>query len=82
MRIYLDAKETELISVICNCCKKELNVENGLLKEEAVHMKHAFGYFSKKDGQVEQFDLCEQCYEKITGKFQIPVEQNDVTEYL
>ncbi len=82
MRIYLDAKETELVSVICNCCKKEMSVENGILKAEAIQVKHTFGYFSKKDGQTESFDLCEECYKKITGKFKIPVEQKEETELL
>lgn len=82
MRIYLDAKETELISVICNCCKKELPVENGILKAEGIRIKHTFGYFSKKDGQAEEFDLCEECYKRITDKFQIPVEKKDITELL
>ena len=70
MRIYLDAKETELISIICNYCKKELPVENGILKAEAIQIKHTFGYFSKKDGQSEEFDLCEDCYKRITDKLQ------------
>ena len=82
MRIYLDAKETELISVICNYCKKELPVENGILKAEAVQVKHTFGYFSKRDGQAEEFDLCEDCYKKITDRFQIPVEKKEITELL
>ncbi len=82
MRIYLDTKETELVSVICNYCKKELPIENGILKAEAIQVKHNFGYFSKKDGQTETFDLCEECYKRITSKFQIPVEKKDITELL
>lgn len=82
MRIYLDVKETELISVICNCCKKELPVENGILKAEDIRIKHTFGYFSKKDGQSEEFDLCEECYKRITDKFQIPVKKIEITELL
>lgn len=82
MRIYLDGKEAELLSVICNYCKKELPVENGILKAEAIRFKHTFGYFSKHDGQTESFDLCEECYRKITGKFQIPVEKREETEFM
>lgn len=82
MRIYADEKETELISVICNCCKKELLVENGILKEEAVEVKHTFGYFGKRDGQRELFDLCEDCYSRIAGGFQIPPQQEEITEFL
>ncbi len=82
MRIYLDAKETELVSVICNCCKKELPVENGICKAESIRIRHTFGYFSKKDGQTESFDLCEDCYKRIVEKFKIPVETHDETELL
>ena len=38
MRVYLDEKEKELVTVICNQCKKELLVENGILKEECIHV--------------------------------------------
>lgn len=82
MRIYLDGKETELVSVICNCCKKELPVENGILKAEGIRIRHTFGYFSKKDGQTESFDLCEDCYRKLTDKFRIPVEKREETELM
>lgn len=82
MRIYLDEKETELVSVICNCCKKELVVEQGILKEESLEVKHTFGYFGKRDGQAERFDLCEECYDRIVGRFQIPPQQEDITEFL
>lgn len=82
MRIYADEKEQELVTVICNQCKKELNVENGILKEGCFEGKQIFGFFSKKDGQEHQFDLCEACYDKMIEKFQIPVEKKDVTELL
>ena len=52
------------------------------MKAEAVQVKHTFGYFSKRDGQAEEFDLCEDCYKKITDRFQIPVEKKEITELL
>lgn len=82
MRIYLDEKEQEQVTVICNQCKKELMVENGILKEGCFEGKQVFGFFSKKDGQEHRFDLCESCYDKMIEKFQIPVEKRDVTELL
>ena len=33
----------------------------------------SWGYFSKKDGETHSFDLCEECYDKWIGGFQIPV---------
>lgn len=82
MRTYLEAKEARLIAVICNCCGRELLVENGILKEESIEIRHTFGYFSEKDGQTERFDLCEECYQKITGKFRIPVSERTELELL
>ncbi|MCM1153833.1 MAG: hypothetical protein NC314_10110 [Roseburia sp.] len=84
MRIYLDQKikkkENELLSVTCNCCKKELLVENGILKEECISFAHLFGYFSDKDGEKHRFDLCEQCYDKLIANFQLPVEKEQRNE--
>ncbi|MDE6606424.1 MAG: hypothetical protein K2K54_01515 [Lachnospiraceae bacterium] len=82
MRTYLEAKEAELITVICNCCGKKLLVENGILKEESIEIRHTFGYFSEKDGQTEKFDLCEECYQKITGRFRIPVSGGTESELI
>lgn len=82
MRTYLNKKETKLMAVVCNCCKKELLVENGILKDECIHISHDFGYFSKKDGETQSFDLCEDCYEKVTEKFLIPVETKDRQELI
>ena len=35
----------------------------------------AWGYFSKKDTQRHQFDLCEDCYDEIIRGFAIPVTE-------
>lgn len=82
MRVYTDQKETELVKAVCNCCGKNLLVENGLLKEECVHVEHDFGFFGKKDGMSHKFDLCEECYRRITEAFSIPVEEWERTELL
>ena len=82
MRVYTDKKETELEQVVCNCCRKNLLVENGILKEECIHIEHDFGFFGNKDGQSQRFDLCEDCYRKITEKFLIPAEEWERKELL
>ncbi|MCM1088288.1 MAG: hypothetical protein NC419_09030 [Muribaculaceae bacterium] len=81
MKTYLK-EETKLVTVHCNCCNKELLVENGILKDECIHISHDFGYFSTRDGETHQFDLCEECYTKIVAKFQIPVETTQRQELL
>lgn len=82
MREYVDEKEAELKKVSCNCCGKELKVANGYLKEECIQVKHDFGFFGNDDGVSHSFDLCEECYRKITANFQIPVEKWERKELL
>lgn len=80
MRIYKDDQKQELLSVICNQCKKELKVENGIVKEGCFYARSQFGYFSRKDGTKHSFDLCEECYDKMIAGFAIPVEAEEVKE--
>lgn len=82
MRVYLDENRTELVTVVCNACRKELLVENGILKEECIHVEHNFGFFGSRDGECDSFDLCEDCYRGIVARFPIPVEKWDRKELL
>lgn len=80
MRVYVEEKE--LVTAVCNACGKKLLVENGILKEECIHVNHDFGFFGAKDGESESFDLCEECYGKLTAGFQIPVDRQERKELL
>ena len=80
MREYKEEKK--LTKVVCNACGKILLVENGILKEECIHVDHDFGFFGEKDGESESFDLCESCYEKLTAGFVVPVERRERKELL
>ena len=82
MRKYLDENSNELIAVVCNECGKYLLVENGILKEGCFEGDAVFGYFSKKDGQIHSFDLCEDCYDKMIARFRIPVQDREAMELL
>ena len=82
MRIYNGDIKTGLVSVKCNCCEKEFLVENGILKEECIHVSHDFGFFGHRDGETHCFDLCEDCYTHIISKFRIPVEMQERKELL
>ena len=66
--------------VICNQCKKELRSEGKYLKEGCFSVDYTFGYFSRKDGTMHRFDLCEDCYDKMVANFAIPVEEDEETE--
>ena len=80
MRQYNERNQLE--TVICNQCKKQLKVENGILKEGHFEGKQTFGYFSGKDGMTHKFDLCEACYDKVIARLLIPVEEIEEKEIL
>ncbi len=81
MRKYQTA-EKKLMQAVCNKCGRALKVADGDLREECVRVEAAFGYFSRKDGQIHRFDLCEDCYDALTAQFVIPVEQEERKELL
>lgn len=78
----VDAKTQELIEVVCNACGKSLRVQKGLLLEECFYGVANFGYFGRKDKTTHQFDLCEDCYDKMTENFVVPVTEEERTELL
>lgn len=80
MRRYEKGQETKLIRVVCNRCGKELKVENGQLKEECVSVNHFYGYFSRKDGVTQHFDLCEDCLDELTAEFEVPADETEEIE--
>lgn len=82
MQKYRDAEEKKLEQVICNRCGKSLKVEDGCLKEGCFSATAAFGYFSRKDGSIHHFDLCEDCYDSVIAEFAVPVEEESALELL
>ena len=82
MKIYFDDKTKELKAIVCNKCKKEISVRNGMIMEGCFHGSVRFGYFSRKDGTEHSFDLCEECYDKLIEGFAIPVKEEETTELL
>ncbi|MBU9726409.1 hypothetical protein [Diplocloster modestus] len=74
MRKYKEKRTFSVEKIYCNMCGKEMTVVNGVIREGVLSVDKSWGYFSDKDGQVHSFDLCEECYDKFIGKFQIPVE--------
>jgi len=56
---------------ICNYCGAEVTGE-AMLGDKIENFVIQWGYFSKKDGSVWSFDLCEDCIDKIAESFKIP----------
>lgn len=80
MRIY-DEKQ-RLIKVICNGCGEETLAENYIIKKDFLSVKKDWGYFSERDGETDQWDLCERCYEKVVDSFRIHMNISDTTELM
>ena len=66
--------------LICNGCGRNLKVENGFLREDVFEGKKQWGYFSKKDGILHSFVICEKCYDEMIDRFVIPPEVSEVHE--
>lgn len=75
MRQYNTAvKETkEIKKIICNKCGKEIPVVKGVPQEDVLQVEKCWGYFSAKDNRMDQFDLCEECYDELVKGFQIKI---------
>jgi len=56
--------------VICNGCGREIPWETA----DHFHGEKTWGYFSEKDGRQDGFDLCEDCYDKLTENFKIKIK--------
>mgnify|MGYP003296373926 CR=1 FL=1 len=66
----------------CNKCGKELPGKYDACLIDGTRIQIDWGYFSKKDGQRHTFCLCEECYDKITSGFLIPVKVEEKTELI
>ena len=79
MRIY---KKNELKKIICNKCGHLIIVENQVTKEDYFSAGKVWGYFSDKDGISHSFELCEKCYDMMIEGFELPVTEEEITEFM
>jgi len=75
MRQYKIQETKEVEKIICNKCGKEILVKNGMPEEDVLSVQKRWGYFSEKDNEVHEFDLCEDCYDEWIKTFQVPAVQ-------
>ena len=73
MREYQTGKREErvLSKVVCNGCGREIPLRGA----DYFHAEKTWGYFSEQDGRQDAFDLCEECYRKMTEGFRIKIEE-------
>lgn len=82
MREYTKGLKTIVRKVICNQCKKELQIENEAASTDWLAVDKTWGYFSGKDGETHSFDLCEECYDRLIRGFALPVTVEEQKELL
>ena len=82
MREYKKEETKASEHIICNGCGKVIAVKHGMPMEGVLRVRQVWEYMSGKDGQVDSFDLCEECYEKIAAGFALPVEAREREELL
>ena len=71
-----ELERTEKIEkIICNKCGKENLVRGGVPQEDVLEVRKRWGYHSRKDNQVDCFDLCEDCYDELIRSFRIKMEE-------
>lgn len=57
---------TELVSYICDACKKEYDIDDTFEIQEFYHITHQCGYGSVfGDGNILKVDICQYCLKKI-----------------
>ena len=67
-------EKNKVEKIICNKCGKEIWVHGGIPQEDVLEVEKRWGYHSRKDNQVDRFDLCEDCYDELVESFQIKIE--------
>lgn len=75
-------KNGSLNKVVCNSCGHEAACSRGILKEDFFSACVDWGYFSVHDGETHQWDLCQDCYEKLVKSFKIKPDVSKRTELM
>lgn len=66
-------ENTRKMEVTCNMCGKKMAVKKGIVLEGLFSANIDWGYFSEKDGEVHQIDICENCYDEWISTFKVPI---------
>ena len=74
MRKYNEEVKRELLEVTCNKCGRKVPVNKGIVGQGVFSVAYGGGYFSEKDGQTHNFDLCEECYDSLIKTFILPID--------
>lgn len=64
--------------IYCNMCGRKMAHD----QEEYLFVQKEWGYFSKRDQKGYRFYLCENCFQNLTDRFQVPAEVYEQKELL
>lgn len=56
--------------IYCNQCGQPIANKN-LPKSDYIKVRKIWGYFSNKDMQIHEFNICESCYDNMIKNFKI-----------
>ena len=82
MKNYIKKRrvQEELISITCDCCKKEYPTTPDIEfeTEEFLSLQKIAGYVSIfGDGNIIELDMCQHCVKKILGKY-LRIEERNI----
>ena len=66
---------------LCNGCGRPSET-GGDRQEDALRVRKEWGYFSTRDLEIHEFNLCEECYNRLIENFVIPVKISQKIEVL
>ncbi len=66
--------------IFCNKCGKEIVRDQHGNISDYLHVKKQWGYFSDKDMEIHEWNLCEECYDRFLKEFAVPVSEKAALE--
>lgn len=72
-------------AVVCSCCGKiifQSEKPESVVTADYLHVSKTWNYFSERDGETDQFDICEACFARWTAGFALPPVTSEETELI
>lgn len=70
-----ECKEEQIM--VCNVCGNELKEKTDYIK-----IQKEWGYFSEKDTEIHEFNICERCYDRLVKQFEVMPKITEKKEIL
>ena len=69
-------------NLCCNRCGKTFATDRGTVVEGIADITVEWGFFSKRDGELHRFAICEKCYDEIIEQFKLKPTKENKTELI